>query len=102
MNRKPGARLKSVTDTTEVVVVRGGDTSDELCCGGQPMIAQGEDAPSGASPAAGFDDGTQVGKRYEHSDSGLEVLCTKAGPASLSVGSTLLTLKDAKPLPSSD
>ena len=43
-----------------------------------------------------------VGKRYEDTDAGLEVLCTKAGPGSLSIGARAMTQKDAKPLPSSD
>ena len=47
-------------------------------------------------------EGTQVGKRYADPDSGLEVLCTKAGDGSLALGGTRLALTDAKPLPSSD
>jgi len=103
MSFKPGTRLKSVTDTTEVVIVRAGADAPELCCGGVAMVPHGSEvAVADASPATGFVEGTQIGKRYEHVEAGLEVLCTKAGPASLSVGSVLLTLKDAKPLPSSD
>jgi hypothetical protein len=37
-----------------------------------------------------------------HEDTGLEVLCTKAGDGGLSVGDQVLPVKDAKPLPSSD
>ena len=43
-----------------------------------------------------------MGKRFADEDLGLEVLCTKPGAGSLSVGGTLLQVKGAKPLPSSD
>jgi len=46
--------------------------------------------------------GTLLGKRYADGDTGLELLCTKAGEGSLSLGGTPLALKEAKPLPSSD
>ena len=52
--------------------------------------------------ADGFADGTLMGKRFADEDLGLEVLCTKPGAGSLSVGETLLQVKGAKPLPSSD
>ena len=35
-------------------------------------------------------------------DSGIELLCTKAGEGSLSLDGAPLPLKEAKPLPSSD
>jgi hypothetical protein len=50
----------------------------------------------------GFDKGTALGKRYTDDDGTLEVLCTKAGPSSLSLGDAPLDIKEAKPLPSSD
>ena len=43
-----------------------------------------------------------MGKRYSNDELGLEVLCTKAGEGSISVGETLLDVKGAKPLPASD
>ena len=51
---------------------------------------------------AGFDGGTQLGKRYSDDELGLELLCTKAGEGSISVGETILAVKGAKPLPASD
>jgi len=42
-----------------------------------------------------------MGKRYVD-DGGAEVLVTKAGAGTLSVGETALSLKEAKPLPASD
>jgi hypothetical protein len=97
---KPGARLRSVTCTTEVVIVRAG--GDDLRCGGEPMVDVATAGDPVGSPAAGFDAGTEIGKRYTDEASGLEVLCTKAGAGSLSLGDTLLVVKGAKPLPASD
>ena len=42
-----------------------------------------------------------MGKRYIDA-TGAEVLVTKAGAGTLTVGSTPLVLKEAKPLPASD
>ena len=98
---KPGTRLRSVTCDTEVVVVRGPGDDVDVCCGGAPMVAVGEHADR-SEPAAPFDEGTLVGKRYVTDDDSLELLCTKAGAGSLSVGEAPLVVKGAKPLPSSD
>lgn len=51
---------------------------------------------------ANLAEGTRVGKRYVDPESGLELLCTKSGQGSLSIGAVALQLKDAKPLPASD
>ncbi|EHI12675.1 hypothetical protein [Mycolicibacterium thermoresistibile] len=97
---KPGTRLYSAVCDTSVVVIRpGGDAVIE--CGGQPMVEGAAPEKSG-EPAPGHADGTVVGKRYEDQDTGLELLCVKAGAGSLSVGGRALTLKSAKPLPASD
>ncbi len=48
-----------------------------------------------------FSGGTLMGKRYVD-DGGAEVLVTKAGAGSLSIGTTPLEIKEAKPLPASD
>ena len=98
---KPGARLRSVTCSTEVVVVKGGPDEVDLRCGGEPMVAIDDPATSGA-PAAPFDGGTLVGKRYVTEDEAIELLCTKPGAGSLSLGEAALLVKGAKPLPSSD
>jgi hypothetical protein len=42
-----------------------------------------------------------MGKRYID-DTGAEVLVTKAGSGSLSIGTIPLVVKEAKPLPASD
>lgn len=98
---KAGTRLRSVTDTTEVVVVKTPGEPVDLRCGGRPLVAMDAEVTSqGIEP--GFDGGTQLGKRYADEDLGLEVLCTKGGDGSLSVGDVVLDVKGAKPLPASD
>ena len=98
---KAGTRLRSATDACEVVVVRAPAEPVDLRCGGHAFLAvDAEVTPQ--SIEAGFDQGTQLGKRYSDDELGLEVLCTKAGEGSISVGETLLEVKGAKPLPASD
>jgi hypothetical protein len=86
----------------EVIVVRAGAPEVDLRCGGQEMLPMTDTSPRSGGPAAGFDVGTQLGKRYEDGDGRIELLCTKPGASSLSVGEQLMTLKEAKPLPASD
>jgi hypothetical protein len=101
MQLRAGQRLKSTACDTEVVVVRAPDGDVDVRCGGEPMVALDEDAPKG-SVQPGFDEGTLLGKRYASEDDGIELLATKAGKGSLSLGTTPVPRKDAKPLPSSD
>lgn len=98
---KPGSRWVSAVDDTEVIVVKPGAAGLSLECGGYPMVPAGSDKPAGDGPDPAWAGPTPVGKRFEH-DSGLEVLCTKAGTGSLGVDGSILPLKDSKPLPSSD
>jgi hypothetical protein len=98
---KAGTRLRSATDACEVVVVKAPGGPVDLRCGGHPLVAiDAEVTPQNVE--SGFDEGTQLGKRYSDEELGLEVLCTKAGEGSLSVGDTVLAVKGAKPLPASD
>ncbi len=98
---KAGARLRSATDACEVVVVRAPAEPVDLRCGGHPFLTADAD-PETQPIVAGFDGGTQLGKRYSDDELGLEVLCTKAGEGSISVGEMILAVKGAKPLPASD
>lgn len=98
---KNGARLRSQVCDTQVIVVRTGASLDELRCGGHPMLAFGTESAAGATLDPAFADGSAMGKRYVD-ESGAEVLVTKAGAGTLSVGATALALKEAKPLPASD
>jgi len=99
---KPGTRFGSAVCEAEVVVVKTPSGELDLRFGGHPAVPVGEEAPGGLTAAAGFDEGSLIGKRYVDSSGALEVLCTKSGTSSPSLGDELLVLKDAKPLPSSD
>lgn len=102
MNVKPGMRLQSAVCETQIVVVRAPAEDVDIRCGGQPMVIPAEANPPAGKPAAGLGEGALLGKRYTDEGLGLEVLCTKSGAGSLSLGDTPLALKDAKPLPASD
>lgn len=98
-----GARLGNPAIDTEVIVVRAAAGEVVVVSGGLPL---GEDRSGGqqAEQDAGSFDDEQVllGKRYLDEPTGLEVLCTKSGPGPLVCNGRQLTLKAAKPLPSSD
>ncbi|BBY46437.1 hypothetical protein [Mycolicibacterium celeriflavum] len=102
---KNGTRLQSQVCDTQVIVVRSADSLDDLRAGGAPMVpidTQSDEAKaSELSLDPDFADGNAMGKRYVD-DNGAEVLVTKAGAGTLSIGSTPLSLKEAKPLPASD
>ena len=99
---RPGSRLHSAVDATEVVVVKPPAGPVDLRCGGQPMLPLGSGGDAGVTPSADHAGGTLLGKRYVDADQTLEVLCTKPGDGSLSVGDEPLQVKEAKPLPASD
>jgi hypothetical protein len=101
MDLKAGSRLRSVVDATEVVVVRAPAGDLDLRCGGQPMAPVGGDGPTGEIDPK-FSGPTLLGKRYTDESGALELLCTKGGDGALSLGTTVLAIKAAKPLPSSD
>ncbi len=102
---KNGTRLQSQVCDTQVIVVRTSDSLDDLRAGGAPMVPIGslEDSEKAADATLdpALSDGNLMGKRYVD-ESGAEVLVTKAGAGTLSVGATPLTVKEAKPLPASD
>jgi len=102
MELRPGARLESATCDTQVVVVRapGADAEVDLRCGGEPLRTLGTGGDR--LPLAAEGEPTLLGKRYEDAELGLELLCTQGGAGTLTVGTTPLALKGAKPLPSSD
>ena len=96
---KNGTRLQSQVDDTEIIVVRCVDSLEDLRCGGAPMVPMG--AQRSGEIDANYAGGTVMGKRYVDANGG-EVLVTKAGRGTLTVGATPLNLKEAKPLPASD
>jgi hypothetical protein len=85
------------------VVVRAPADDLLLECAGHPMVA----ADDPGVPDAGVDEidadtAVLLGKRYEQSDLGLEVLCVKGGQGPLVANGSELVIKGSKPLPSSD
>jgi hypothetical protein len=100
MELKAGLRLQSAVCTTEVVVVKPPSGPAELGCGGAPLQEVG--AERAGTPSSDFAEGTLMGKRYVDEESGVELLCVKAGDGSLSIDGRALEIKGAKPLPASD
>lgn len=98
---KNGTRLQSQVCDTQVIVVRSADSLDDLRAGGVPMVPIDSQKSVEAQLDPAFSDGNAMGKRYVD-ENGAEVLVTKAGAGTLSVGTTPLSLKEAKPLPASD
>ena len=98
---KNGTRLQSQVCDTQVIVVRSADSLDDLRAGGVPMVPIGDQVAGDATLDPALSGGNAMGKRYVD-DNGAEVLVTKAGAGTLSIGTTPLNLKEAKPLPASD
>lgn len=98
---KNGTRLQSQVCDTQVIVVRSADSLDDLRAGGAPLVPVSSDVDPGLSIDESLAEGNLMGKRYVD-EAGAEVLVTKAGKGTLSIGSTPLAIKEAKPLPASD
>lgn len=99
MQLKPGSRVKSAVSAVELMVVKTPAQDLDLRCGGTPMIPFDQASNPGAPAPEGQ---TLLGKRYATPDNTLELLCTKGGAGLLTLGTTLIEAKAAKPLPSSD
>ena len=97
---KAGTRLKSAVCSTEVMIVGAPKDEVDITCGGAALMAMGGEGSGEIADDA--KDGTQIGKRYVNEAGDLEVLCTKPGEGTLAAGGAALTIKGAKPLPSSD
>jgi hypothetical protein len=102
MDLKPGSRWRSAVCETELVVVRPPKSPITLECGGYEVIPHSEARPEGKEIAADFAEGSQAGKRYADDETGVEVLCTKAGAGTLTIGGRPIGAKEAKKLPASD
>lgn len=98
---KNGTRLQSQVCDTQVIVVRSADSLDDLRAGGVAMIPLDAEKSADATLDPALAEGNAMGKRYVD-ENGAEVLVTKAGKGTLSIGTTPLALKEAKPLPASD
>lgn len=96
---KPGVKLFSAVCKTQIMALRVPDSAFEVTCGGLPMLASD---PEQFSTASGQMDGTLVGKRYVDDSDSMEFLCTRGGDGTVAVNGTVLIIKQAKQLPSSD
>ncbi|MCC5575221.1 hypothetical protein IMZ11_06145 [Microtetraspora sp. AC03309] len=101
MKLRVGQTLKSLVDTTGLVVVRCTDQDLSVTCGGHEMSP---DAPGERVPAVGGPNGSglQLGKRYTVDGTDVELLCVQGGEHSVAVDGTEVVQKSAKPLPASD
>jgi hypothetical protein len=104
MDLKPGMRLWSLACDTEIIVIRAPATSSaDLTCGGELMSTAAPNPASRRSAGAQSAGGSLLGKRYTLGDQDdLEVLVTRAGAGTLAADGAPLTVKAARPLPSSD
>ena len=102
MTVTPGTRLYSTVCSTELITVKAPAGEVDLTIGGAPAGTAPPEARDESALVEGQDAGAAIGKRYVNEDETLEVLCTKAGPGVPAIGGTVLTIKGAKPLPSSD
>lgn len=99
---KAGTRTKCAVCDTEVMVVRTAPAEVLLTCGGVEMIAMDGAKGTGPHAAAEAAQVALVGKRYVNSADAVELLCTKAGKGALAINGESLSVKQTKPLPSSD
>ncbi len=99
---KAGMRLKSAVCASQVMMVVSPARDVKLTCGGAPVIELSAPDAAGGAIDPGHKQGTQMGKRYTNAAGDVEILCTKPGEGGLAVDGELLTVKGAKPLPSSD
>jgi hypothetical protein len=99
---RPGVRLHSAVDETEVIVIGAPTDEVELECGGHPMLEPDASTPADLELDPSLADGTALGKRFADDATGLEVLCVKAGKGTLTLDGAVLPLKAAKALPASD
>lgn len=102
MELKPGSRWRSAVCQTELVVVRPPRTAVVLECGGQPVIAHTAPRPEAAALSPAGSGGCVAGKRYIDPETGMELLCTRAGAGGLGVQGRVIQTAEAKKLPSSD
>lgn len=103
MKLRVGQTLRSPVDDANLIVVKAPEEEVDLACAGVPLF----DAKAAGDPPTGSADpqqqaGTQLGKRYVDTSTGVELLCTKAGKGTLTVNGAAVGVAVAKPLPSSD
>jgi hypothetical protein len=86
---------------TQVIIVKTADSLDDLRVGGVAAVPVGTETSADATLDPALAEGTVMGKRYVD-DNGAEVLVTRGGVGTLTVGQRALSLKQVKVLPASD
>lgn len=99
---KAGMRLKSAVCSSQIMLVVAPARDVQLTCGGAPVVELSAPDASSAAIDPAHKQGTQMGKRYTNAAGDIEILCTKPGEGGLAADGEILTVKVAKPLPSSD
>lgn len=99
---KAGTRAKCAVCDTEVMVVRTVAEEVLVTCGGVELIDMGGAKAQVAHADVAAGQGALVGKRYVNGADAIEFLCTKGGKGQLAVNGETLSVKQTKPLPSSD
>ena len=99
---RPGTRLYSAVCATELIAVKAPADEVELTIGGAPALTDISARDESRGVADGHGGGALLGKRYIDAAGTVELLCTKPGDGVPAVAGTLLSIKDAKPLPASD
>ena len=102
MELRAGQKLHSAVCEAQFVVVRAPAGDVDVAVGGAAVL---DHEPSDAERAeldASIGDAPQMGKRYADEEVGIELLCSRPGKGAVTVNGTVLPLKGAKPLPSSD
>ena len=102
MKLKPGTRLRSQVDTTEIIVVRSGDGEPLIACGGHPMIDVQATPDAGIAPADEPGEGTRLGKRYTAAEKPASSCSLPSRELVPDRGRRPGRVKEAKPLPASD
>lgn len=102
MDLKPGSRWKSAVCDGEFVVVRPPKSPVSLEAGGHAVIPHAEARAGDLVLSDAHAAGVLAGKRYADAETGMEILCSKAGQGSLSVDGRAIGATESKKLPSSD
>ncbi|WP_305092920.1 hypothetical protein [Prescottella sp. R16] len=90
--------MRSATSAAELIVIRIPAQDVDIRCDGVAMVT-----PESAGTPEGATSGEiQLGKRYCNTDGSVELLCTKPGSGTLTVGDEPLGVKAPKAMPASD
>jgi hypothetical protein len=99
---RPGQRLLSNVCETEMITVKAPTGSVALTIGGVTPATSASERTTSGLVVDGHNAGSSIGKRYVDETESVQLLCTKSGDGVPAIDGELLTVKEAKALPSSD